>query len=346
MAAPNPALLARTARTLRERFESLRPVGAISAILAESPVGYSPPQTGPGSMPKIPFHTSTRCEPILFSHSAVFGGGRVVAAKDLWLCCEYPEGHRLLEICKAATPFVPLIRRTHDLPPDCGTTDVFCRWIWTVFSLAEAGVPYSLLALEHKGPFRFSEKAGFITPEATLAYANGNPNDDHPIAPLIRSQEFTPVRYWQLADLIEASIMVMDLVETAIPLAVAGEAAAPKPLGEEEIRAAAAEGVKKALVESKKQPKPRGDSTCELLRDLHQNIDPDFAETASEPKLGERIDRSPGSFPDSHYWRTVLQPKRRQVRAERQEAKRKVREAQRWGHFDSVGRRDEDSEAH
>jgi len=346
MADPNPALLSRTARTLRGRFETLRPFGPISAILAESPLGYGHPRTGPGNAPEIPFETHKRCKPKYLGGSVVFCGGESTASKELWLCCELADGARLVEVCKAANPFVPLVRRTHDLPADCGTTDELHRWVWTVFALAEAGVPYSLLSLEHKGPFRFSEIGGFTSPEATLAHVEKNPTDTHPIMQLIRSQEFSPVRYWQLADLIEASIMVMDLVEAAIPSVVADEAATPKPLGEEEILAAAAEGARKAIAESKKDRQPRGESTCERLRDLHVNIDPDFAETASEPKLGKRIDRSPGTFPDSHYWVTVLQPKRRQVRAEIREAKRRARKAQRWGHFDSVGRRDEDAEAH
>lgn len=116
----------------------------------------------------------------------------------------------------------------------------------------------------------------------------------------------------------------------------------------EEIRAAVADEVRKALAEAvapKKDRKPRGETTCERLRDLHVNIDPDFAETAPEPKLGKRIERSPGSFPYSHYWVTVLRPKRQKVRAEILEAKRKAREAQRWGHFDSVGRHDDDVQA-
>ena len=109
----------------------------------------------------------------------------------------------------------------------------------------------------------------------------------------------------------------------------------------EEIRAAVADEVRKAFAEataSKKDRKPRGETTCERLRDLHVNIDPEFAETASERKLGERIERSPGTFPDSHYWRTVLRTAREKARLE----KKKVRRAQKWGHFDSVGRCDED----
>lgn len=124
-----------------------------------------------------------------------------------------------------------------------------------------------------------------------------------------------------------------------------GETAAFK----EEIRTTIAEEVRKAFAEdaeSKKDRKPRGESTCERLRDLHENIDTDFAETASERRVAGRIERSAGTFPFSHYWRTVLQPKRAKVRAEIREAKRKQREAHRYGDFNSVGRPDGGLEDH
>lgn len=225
MADPNPALLARTARTLRERFEALRPIAPISAILAESPLGHSHARTGPGNMPEIPFETHKRCKPRWCGGSMVICDGQSTNSKELWVCCDAREWERISEICKAANPFVPLIRRTHGLPPDCGTTDPLNRWIWTVFSLAEVRVPYSLLALENGGAFRFSESGGFISPEATLESVNENPTDF--AAAILSAQTWSPVRYRQLADLIEASIMVMDLVEVAI---VDGQtAASPQP---------------------------------------------------------------------------------------------------------------------
>ena len=112
-------------------------------------------------------------------------------------------------------------------------------------------------------------------------------------------------------------------------------------LSAEDIRAVA-DAVKAALAEAKKDRKPRGETTCERLRDLHVNLDPDFAETAPERQLAKRIDRSTGTFPDSHYWRTVLKPAREKARV----AKAKILWAQKWGHFDSVGRSDEGSKDH
>lgn len=149
----------------------------------------------------------------------------------------------------------------------------------------------------------------------------------------------TPVAMPTLVDTVAAEVL-KTLAES-----LAGETAAFK----EEIRAAIGDEVRKAFAAaavSKKDRKPRGESTCERLRDLHVNVDPDFAETAPERLLAERIDREPGTFPSSHYWRTVLRPKRAKVRAEIREGKRKLREARRYGHFDSVGRTDEESKDH
>jgi hypothetical protein len=90
-----------------------------------------------------------------------------------------------------------------------------------------------------------------------------------------------------------------------------------------------------------KSPRQRGPTVCERLRDLHRE-DPDFTETAPERAVAKRIGRSTGALSKSHYWTTVLKPKRAEVRAQ----KSRVRSAQRWGHFDTVGRRDEEAEGH
>jgi hypothetical protein len=117
-----------------------------------------------------------------------------------------------------------------------------------------------------------------------------------------------------------------------------------RPLSEEEIRAAVADEVRKAIAEAalKKDRKPRGDSTCERLRDLHTNIDPEFAETASLRKLAERIERSTGALHESTYYQTKLKPIRAEIAARKREAKK----AQKWGDFNSVGRLDEADEDH
>jgi hypothetical protein len=82
--------------------------------------------------------------------------------------------------------------------------------------------------------------------------------------------------------------------------------------------------------------KPRGDTTCERLRDLHLHVDPEFAETASLRKLAKHIERSTGAIDGSTYYQTKLKPIREEIAARKKAAKA----AQRWGDFNSVGRSD------
>jgi hypothetical protein len=89
-----------------------------------------------------------------------------------------------------------------------------------------------------------------------------------------------------------------------------------------------------------KPRRPRGLTVCERLRSLHKE-DADFAETAPERQLAKRIGKEgPGCFSKSAYWINTLKPRRAVVRAQ----KRKVMAAKRYGDFDSVGRRDEETE--
>ena len=156
---------------------------------------------------------------------------------------------------------------------------------------------------------------------------NGPPAE--PFAAALLCRDYSPVRYWELKDFVEASLWALDLVAVALPAVIererargAGPPEADRP-GEPE------------------EATPRGETTCERLRRLHKE-DPDFAEEAPLRLLADKIDRSKGAIDESHYYQTVLKPKRAVLRAD----KNRVKKAQKWGHFDSVGRRDEDREAH
>lgn len=138
---------------------------------------------------------------------------------------------------------------------------------------------------------------------------------------------------------------LVDTVAAEVLKTLAGSLTSETAEFKEEIRSAIADEVRKAFAEaaeSKKDRKPRGDSTCERLRDLHKNIDPEFAETASLRKLAKRIDRSTGAIDGSTYYQTKLKPVRTEIAARKKEAKR----AQKWGDFNSLGRLDEADEDH
>jgi hypothetical protein len=91
----------------------------------------------------------------------------------------------------------------------------------------------------------------------------------------------------------------------------------------------------------KRKREPRGKTTCERLRELHLQ-EPGFAETASIRKLAKRIGRSPATIGESHYYQTVLKPKRDVVAAHKQ----LVNRPQKWGDFNSLGRPDHPPEGH
>ncbi len=139
-----------------------------------------------------------------------------------------------------------------------------------------------------------------------------------------------------------------DLVDTVSAEAwerLAGSLTGETAAFKEVIRATIREEVRQAFAEaaaSKKDRKPRGDSTCERLRDLHLNVDPEFAETASLRKLARRIERSTGAIDDSPYYQTKLKP----IRAEIMARKKEVKAAQKWGDFNSIGRPDEVDKGH
>jgi hypothetical protein len=134
--------------------------------------------------------------------------------------------------------------------------------------------------------------------------------------------------------------------QPAAPLILESIEPARQPLSEEEIRVAVADEVRKAIAEatSKKDRKPRGDSTCERLRDLHTETEEgaEFAETAPLRKLAERVERSTGAVHDSAYYQTKLKPEREKIAARKKAAKA----AQKWGDFNSTGRLDEANEDH
>ena len=138
---------------------------------------------------------------------------------------------------------------------------------------------------------------------------------------------------------------LVDTVAAKVLKKLAGSRTGETAAFTEEIRAAVADQVRKAFAEAVAPPKdrkPRGDSTCERLRDLHLNVDPEFAETATLRKLAKRIDRSTGGIDASPYYQTKLKPIRAEIKAREKRAKG----AQKWGDFNSIGRSDEADKGH
>ena len=208
-------LLSRTALTLRGRFEALRPRGPIPALMAETPRGHPLPSSD-GQPPALPI-----CDPVGMPDARWIGGGLVgpeaaaTVAREVWLAGDPDAGWAFLRVCRDANGFVQFLRHHCGLPEECGTRDEQSRWIWTVFEAAEREIPFTLLRLDGGGVFR-SNSGGYRAPEEQIAEAAKLPDSPGDFVLSLLRQEFDPTRYWQLADLIEASITLMDVIEVAI----------------------------------------------------------------------------------------------------------------------------------
>jgi hypothetical protein len=256
------ALLARTAQTLRGRFEALRPGGAIPVLMAETPRGHPLPLRS-DSGPRLPiFEWKYQSTPRWVCGAMVTLDRQHVANRDVWLGVELNVGQSIRRVCREAASFVPFIRRHCGLPEECGTDDLESVWIWTVLELAAVGVPGSLLKLDGRGVFRCAGSIVRATECDLSRAASIPPTADDLVSQSLR-MDFDPTRYWQLEDLVEASIQVMDVVEVAI----AGLASLHKGAdGNPAISPPGSGG--EASQGGKRKRRPRGEPTAELLRQL------------------------------------------------------------------------------
>lgn len=216
----NVPLLLRTAQTLRERFAALRELGPVVAVLEEEPRDGTPREGSKALQShadKLPFAELAGLTLRRWLGSVVEREGRIAAVRSVWIGVENSAAPRILRLCREANGFVPFVRRTYGLPESCGTGNAQARWIWTVFELAEIRPPFTVLSLGGSGEVFQCSENGTTVAESFVAAAADSPDDRNPFFELARHQTFLPQRYWQLDDLIEASIAVMDLVEVAIP---------------------------------------------------------------------------------------------------------------------------------
>lgn len=215
-------LLLRTAQTLRERFAALRPMGPMPAVMEEGPGDHHPNRDENGR-PLLPFSVGDGFDLRWHGGANVDSEGRPNLRRGVWLYGNRDRDGvgRLLQVCRDANGFVPLVRRKYGLPEKCGTTNAIYRWAWTVFELAEAEPPFTVLTLGRvRGVFRCTEPQGFAVPERDIR--EGCPF----------RWTYGPPRYWQLDDFAEASIAVMDMIEVAIP-SLDGEPEKERPAGNE-----------------------------------------------------------------------------------------------------------------
>lgn len=324
----DPTLLLRTVDSLRSNFESLRRFDPIPALMAESPPGRGKEFAVSRGRPSPPVHPWNEAAVRWLGASTVLEGNKSIASRDLWVAAPDRAAKRLVLASEAAAGFAIVLRETVGIPKYSRASSPRDQWFWTVFEVAAAEPPYSVLRLKDGGVFRMAEGGIVRSLESHLedTRTNGPPAESFAAALLCR--DYSPVRYWELKDFVEASLWALDLVTIALPAAIDRERS--RNGGPANDRPGEPEG-----------PSPRGETTCERLRRLHKE-DPDFAESEPIRELAEKIGRSTGTIHESHYYQTVLKPKRAEINAR----KKALKKAQKWGHFDSVGRTDEGFKDH
>lgn len=209
------ALLARSLQTMRGRFESLRPDGPIQALMADAPSGYQIADRG--GLPAAYWFGGQK--PCRIWHSGVEKDDGPAITRSVWLIGEHSAVDRFERACVDAAGFAPAVRQHFGLPRLLGPYNAQSRWVWTVFELAERGVAFCPLRLVKNAVFVAAETAPYIkAPEALVARAKASADPEGPDQ-ILSALEFAPARYWELSDLIEASVMAMDLAEVAISAA-------------------------------------------------------------------------------------------------------------------------------
>jgi hypothetical protein len=124
-----------------------------------------------------------------------------------------------------------------------------------VFELAELNFPAPPLRLKQGAVYLVAgSDPPFSFPEAFVAEAKNGPEVDDMLWKMARMFDFDPTRYWELPDLIEASLMVLDLAEVVLSTAAASESA-PTPVGQTKPR------------------NKRGPTTKQRLRQLLDEVD-------------------------------------------------------------------------
>ncbi len=209
----DPALLPLSLGRLCERFRDLRPAGPYPAVMGETPRGAVevwdrfPPFTG---------FEGERCRKVI--SSVVFDGDTPVASRATWLVADAAPLQRFRDASEEAAGWAPLIRRKVGLPAHPPGTARLSRWWWTVFEVAERGIPGAALRLLDDGVVRRSVDGLVQLAEDDLHHQLANPDSGTDwLKALVANREYSATRFWRLADIVEASLMVLTIAEISLP---------------------------------------------------------------------------------------------------------------------------------
>lgn len=223
---PDPALLDRTLASIRSNFESLRRFDPIPALMAESPPGHREEfGSGKSPVPPVSAFSHPNCRRLV--SSSILEDGKPVLGRDLWVVASEPSVDRLKLAAEAAAGFTTVLRESVGIPKSRADS-ALNHWFWTVFEVAAANPPYSVLRLKGGGVFRMAVGGIVQASESELEAFNkrGAPSD--PLEAAFLCRPYSPVRYWELKDFVEASLWALDLVAVALPAVIERERGNPE----------------------------------------------------------------------------------------------------------------------
>jgi hypothetical protein len=190
---PDPALLDRTLASIRSNFESLRRFDPIPALMAESPPGPREEfGSGKSPVPPVSAFSHPNCRRLV--SSSILEDGKPVLGRDLWVVASEPSVDRLKLAAEAAAGFTTVLRESVGIPKSRAEI-ALNHWFWTVFEVAAANPPYSVLRLKGGGVFRMAVGGIVQASESELEEFNkrGAPSD--PLEAAFLCRPYSPVRY-------------------------------------------------------------------------------------------------------------------------------------------------------
>ena len=322
----SPQLTARTLATLRGRFEALRGFAPMPAVMAEVPAGCDPEFKLSGGLPRPPIRHLDRDDLRYLGGAAVLCHDRSAdplsaPARHLWVACD-PRAHdRLRHAFETAAAFAPGARAIASLAAESGARGDEDEWLWTLFEVAEKKLPITPLSLRGGHITVASGELHFVAHQ--VAAVRANPDRQDLMAKGIRRAAPAPTRYWQIDDAVEASLILLDLVDETPAAALKLNPDRDNVPDEDRPRKTA------------KERKERGLTTEQRLEALYREK-PDFVLEATEKALAAAIGREPAAFTNCDYFQNFLKALRAKTRADIQNGKRRVNGAQKWGDFNST----------
>jgi len=228
----SPQLTARSLATLRGRFEALRGFGPMPAVMAEVPAGCDPEFKLSGGLPRPPIRHLDRDDLHYLGGAAVLCPDLVrdplsAPVRHVWVACDPSAIDRLRHAFAAAARFAGGARALASLAAESGAGGDEPEWLWTLFEVAEKDLSSTPLRLRSGRVTVASGELHFAAHQ--VAAVRANPDRQDFMAKGIRRAAPAPTRYWEIDDVVEASLQLLDIAEAGalVPISTTAGKATP-----------------------------------------------------------------------------------------------------------------------